>query len=72
MKKSIWITGLGILAGGVGGYLYYQHIGCLSGTCPITSRPMPSTLYGAVMGGLAFNLLVPDKKKKNNRDEGVM
>ncbi|HRN92352.1 MAG TPA: DUF6132 family protein [Ferruginibacter sp.] len=72
MKKSIWITGLGILAGAVGGYLYYQYIGCLSGTCPITSRPMPSTLYGAVMGGLAFNLFVPNKKKKNSRDEGVM
>ena len=32
------------------GFLYYKFIGCSSGSCPITSNPMNSTLYGAVMG----------------------
>jgi len=41
---------LGILIGGVLGYLYYRLIGCSSGTCPITSNKYISTLYGAVMG----------------------
>ncbi|MGA9119143.1 MAG: DUF6132 family protein, partial [Bacteroidota bacterium] len=33
-----------------GGFLYYYFIGCASGTCPITSNPYVSTLYGAGMG----------------------
>lgn len=68
MKKSIWITGLGVIAGAIGGYLYYKYIGCISGTCPLTSKPLSSTLYGAVMGGLALNLFVPHKKKQKSQD----
>ena len=49
------LTLLGVVIGAVGGYLYYHFIGCQSGSCPITSRPMNSTLYGALMGALMFN-----------------
>lgn len=38
------------LVGGVLGFLYYKLVGCSSGTCPITSSPYISTIYGAVMG----------------------
>jgi len=38
------------LAGAAVGYLYYRFIGCSTGTCPITSNPWASTLYGALMG----------------------
>lgn len=73
MKKSIWITGLGLITGAIAGYIYYQQIGCISGTCPITSRPLSSTLYGAAMGGLVFNLFVPNKKKPSkHQDQDVM
>lgn len=41
---------IGAAIGGVLGYLYYKIIGCSSGTCPITSKPLNSVLYGAVMG----------------------
>ncbi|MDD3226928.1 MAG: DUF6132 family protein [Tissierellia bacterium] len=40
----------GIVVGGLLGFLYYKFIGCSSGTCSITSNPINSTLYGAVMG----------------------
>ncbi|WP_411675830.1 DUF6132 family protein [Caproicibacter sp.] len=40
----------GILVGGVLGFLYYKKVGCPTGSCPITSNPYGSTLYGAVMG----------------------
>lgn len=40
----------GIVAGGLLGYLFYRLVGCSTGTCPITSRPLNSILYGAVMG----------------------
>ncbi len=49
------LTVLGVLAGAVGGYLYYHFIGCTTGSCPITSQPVNSTLYGAMMGGLLFS-----------------
>jgi hypothetical protein len=47
----------GIIFGAIGGYLNYYFIGCSSGTCAITSRPLNSTLYGALIGGLLFNEL---------------
>ena len=62
-KKAIIITGLGIAIGALAGYAYYFYVGCASGTCAITSKPLNSTLYGAVMGGLLFNMFVKDTKK---------
>jgi hypothetical protein len=56
------LTILGILIGAIGGYLYFCTIGCTSGSCMITSKPMNSTVYGALMGGLAFNLFQKEKK----------
>ena len=47
--KSILI---GAAIGAVLGYAYYYFVGCQSGTCPITSNPINSTLYGALMGGI--------------------
>ena len=49
------LTILGKVIGAIGGYLYYYFIGCNSGTCMITSKPLNSTVYGAVMGGLLFS-----------------
>lgn len=40
----------GVVAGGTLGFLYYKVIGCSTGTCPITSNPINSTIYGALMG----------------------
>ncbi|MCE2711502.1 MAG: DUF6132 family protein [Cryomorphaceae bacterium] len=66
MKVLKWlhrnkITLVGILLGLTGGYLYYYFIGCSSGSCAITSRPLNSSLYGAIMGGLFFSLF--ERKK---------
>lgn len=62
-KKGILLTVLGVLIGAVTGYVYYAEIGCLSGTCMITSKPLNSTLYGALMGGLLFNTFMKPTKK---------
>ena len=56
------LTVIGILAGAVVGYLYYHFIGCGSGTCAITSKPLNSSLYGAMMGGLLFSSFKKEKK----------
>ena len=62
-KKALLLTGIGITIGALAGYAYYFYVGCASGTCAITSKPLNSTLYGALMGGLIFNMLVKEKKK---------
>ena len=53
----------GVILGAIGGYLYWQQIGCSSGTCAITSKWHNSTLYGALMGGLLFSFFDKEKKK---------
>ncbi len=52
---------IGVIIGAAGGYLYYYFVGCASGTCAITSKPLNSTLYGAFMGGLLLNILKKEK-----------
>ena len=56
------LTILGVVIGAIGGYLYYHFVGCNSGTCVITSKPINSTLYGALMGGLVFNIFKKENK----------
>lgn len=43
---------LGVLVGGGLGFAYYMFVGCSTGTCPLTSNPVISTIYGAVLGVL--------------------
>ena len=57
------LTLIGIIVGAIGGYLYYYFVGCTSGTCVITSKPVNSTLYGALMGGLLLNIFKKENKK---------
>jgi len=49
----------GGIIGGLLGFAYYRLVGCASGTCPITSNPYISTLYGAMLG-----LLIASGNKK--------
>ncbi|WP_044262731.1 DUF6132 family protein [Saccharicrinis fermentans] len=41
---------LAITIGAVLGYAYYYFIGCSTGSCPITSNPINSILYGGFAG----------------------
>ncbi len=43
---------LGAVVGGILGYGVYRFIGCSSGTCPITSNPWLSTIFGMTLGAL--------------------
>jgi hypothetical protein len=62
-KKALLLTGIGAVIGALAGYGYYYYIGCASGTCAISSKPINSTLYRALMDGLIFNMFVKEGKK---------
>lgn len=53
----------GIVLGAALGYAYYYFIGCSSGSCAITSKPLNSTLYGALMGFLLAGTFRRNEKK---------
>jgi len=48
---------LPVVLGALGGFLYYNFIGC-NGRCAITGSPVNSTLYGSLIG-----LVLTDWKK---------
>ena len=69
--KKWWLnnklTVIGAIVGAIGGYLYYYFVGCASGTCGITSSPVNSTLYFAILGGLIVNLIKPETKNSTEK-----
>lgn len=58
--KKLTIKIIPIMIGSLLGYSYYYFIGCYSGSCPISSNPYFSTLYGALVGLI---WTIPSKKK---------
>lgn len=67
--KSNRLYVAGALAGGIAGYLYWQQIGCSSGTCMITSRPVNSTIYGMLLGALLFGMFKKDTHKQHLKED---
>ncbi len=59
------IEAAGIIAGATAGWCYWHFVGCASGSCFITSNPVRSAIYGAVMGVLASGIF---KKKQTVND----
>jgi hypothetical protein len=47
---------IGITLGAMAGFLYWKFVGCSNGTCMITSKPINSSLYGALMGFLVAGI----------------
>jgi hypothetical protein len=61
-KEKLAIIGVGL--GIIGGFLYWRFVGCTSGSCPITSSPYYSTLWGGIMGGLILDMFKKSEKKE--------
>lgn len=55
-----------ILAGIVGGFLYWRIIGCNSGTCPITANWHTSSILGGIMGYLGGSSIQDIIRKKSS------
>lgn len=63
------LYGIGMVTGAVAGFLYWKYVGCLTGTCAITSNPTRSTLYFALMGALLFGMFKKQPKAENNTEQ---
>ena len=60
--KKHFLTILGVAIGAGAGYLYWNFVGCSTGSCAITSSPVNSTLYGGLMGGVLFSIFQTKQK----------
>ncbi|NBO57418.1 MAG: hypothetical protein EBU73_00565 [Chitinophagia bacterium] len=58
-KNKLYI--IGTVIGAISGFAYWKFIGCQSGTCKITSSPLNSTIYFAILGALIFSLFKKEK-----------
>jgi len=68
-KNRHWLIG-GAL-GGIGGFLYWALVGCASGSCPITSSPVMSTIWCMLIGGLLFSAIFSGKHSKSSSGKGA-
>jgi hypothetical protein len=59
---------IGATIGAIAGFLYWKYVGCLTGTCAITSNPFRSTIYFAVFGALIFGSFKKEKKYGNSNN----
>jgi hypothetical protein len=51
VKKNIIIKlSIFTIGGAAIGFAYYYFVGCRSGSCPLTSNPFITTVYGSLMG----------------------
>lgn len=53
---------IGAILGAIAGYFYWKFVGCASGTCMITSKPINSTLYAAMLGALLLGIFKKEDK----------
>ncbi len=65
LKNKLYF--IGAFLGAIAGFLYYKYVGCVTGTCAITSNPVRSTLYFAVVGALVFSMF----RKAQNDQPGI-
>lgn len=69
MNMKRWLTDhklaiIGAVTGAIAGLLYWKFVGCSSGTCMISSKPLNSAVYFSVTGALIFSVF---KKEKEDR-----
>jgi len=54
-SRYLWKQVLALVIGATAGFLYYQFVGCASGSCPISGNPYISTIMGGLMGLFMVN-----------------
>ena len=65
-KIQVWVFKnrdyfCGALIGAIAGFLYWKFVGCSSGHCMISSKPVNSMIYFGVSGALLASAFKKDK-----------
>lgn len=58
-----------LIPGIVAGFLYWKYVGCLSGTCPITSNWHSMVLFGGLIGYFIGDSIDDMIKKRKSKEE---
>ena len=69
LSKQRLLRLLGLALGLAGGYAYYRLVGCATGTCPLTSNPWITTLWGGAIGWLLAGVIAPGCAQGGCREE---
>lgn len=70
IKNKLYV--IGAVVGALAGFLYWKYVGCLTGTCAITSSPFRSTIYFAVLGAIVFSIFKKEIKTPTNANETLV
>ena len=71
MLNNMWSIAGGIF-GGLFGYFYWRDIGCATGTCPITSKPLNSIVYFALLGYFMIGTIAKFRdERREMREERI-
>jgi hypothetical protein len=57
----------GLMMGAVAGWCYWYFVGCASGTCLISSRPLNAMIYGGTMGALLLSMFKKDNSTNSKK-----
>jgi hypothetical protein len=75
MKNWIFknrLYGIGAIAGAIAGFFYWKYVGCLTGSCAITSNPIRSSIYFAVVGALICSIFKKEIKTTSPLDDTIV
>lgn len=61
-KSKLIFMGIMVLLGSIAGYFYYRFFGCKTG-CLITSTPIRTMVYFAIIFAVFSTIFWKDKKK---------
>ncbi|MFN4144870.1 MAG: hypothetical protein ACK4GN_03530 [Runella sp.] len=66
MLNKTTLTIAGIVLGGIGGYIYWKEVGCLTGTCPLKANWQTMIPYGMLIGYVVVGFVEPIFRKKTD------
>jgi len=61
--KSSILEIIGMVLGAISGFIYFKTVGCSTGSCPITSNPWLTIIWGSLIGYLTGSIFNKNKKK---------
>lgn len=66
LKNKKWSIAL-LFIGATAGFLYWQYIGCESGSCGITSSWYKTSAFGGIIGWLIGDIAYEEMNSSNNK-----